>query len=137
LRWLLYLIVIISSLYAQVDRIEYKIIQKIAHALTSKKTISIYTDVPKYLKHKKIDGITFTNNCQHADIALLRHFSQSCTTKPVIVLDYMLLKKQPNALGAFYWQKGRPNITFLEKHLQRNHIKLPKEFDIFIEERLY
>ena len=130
-----FICLLVLSLAAQ-EKIELAIISKIAHALVKKPVILIYTDSQKYLIKKKYDGLRFIHQCQNADMALLRHFHKRCSHKKVIVLDFWLLKKDKDALGAFYWQKGRPNVIFPQSRLEQRKISLPKEFESFIDDTL-
>jgi hypothetical protein len=70
-------------------------------------------------------------------MALLAKKSVKCKNVPIVALDYSLLKKDKNALGAFYWQKGRPNITFIANRLKKKGIKLPKEYERYIENNVW
>lgn len=48
--------------------------------------------------------------------------------------NYDLLLKNNHFIGAFFWSKSRPNIVFVKNRLVSNNIKLPENYDKFIEE---
>lgn len=50
--------------------------------------------------------------------------------------EYNLLSKDERIIGAFFWQKGRPNLLFLRDRLKKADLKLGKEFNKFIEDEL-
>jgi len=37
-------------------------------------------------------------------------------------------------VGGFFWQKGRPNIIFLERRIKALHIQLPQDLQEFVDE---
>lgn len=39
-------------------------------------------------------------------------------------------------VGAFFWQKGRPNLIFLRSRLEQHNLTLSSDFDTFIEDEL-
>ncbi len=57
--------------------------------------------------------------------------------KPILVLQYRLLKSYSLAVGAYFWQKGRPNIVMIRQRLQRMRIRLPHDFERYIETTLW
>lgn len=54
----------------------------------------------------------------------------------IITTEYSLLAKDPRILGAFFWQKGRPNLLFLRERMQKSNVTLDREFDKYIEDNL-
>ncbi len=78
-------------------------------------------------------------HCKDASILLLysnTSIDNKCKNKIIFVLDYALLHKYRNAVGAFYWKKGRPNIVFIRPRLEKHKIKLNKSYDKYIEDSL-
>lgn len=54
----------------------------------------------------------------------------------IFTTEYDLLAKDQRVVGAFFWQKGRPNLLFLRDRLQSSNLKLGREFDKYIEDEL-
>lgn len=122
--------------------IEQKIINKITHALYPNKQIVLvyYYGKQLPLSIKTDPDLDITNNPDKADVIILGDDGwkgKEREDKPIIVLEYSLLKKYPMAIGAYYWQKGRPNIVMLSPRLRRMHIKLPKEFERYTESKVW
>ncbi len=113
----------------QIYKIEAEIISKICSALTGKSIgIKVYlTENMKYIiKYSKI--FIPVEKCSDADVIVAGKKVQSCKGKIMVVTRDYLLKKYEDAVAAFYWYKGRPNIIFVEEKLKKHGISLPKEF---------
>jgi len=50
--------------------------------------------------------------------------------------DIELFYNDARVIGAFYWQKGRPNLIFLQQRLEQYGLKLSSEFNPYIEDSL-
>ncbi|WP_200762861.1 hypothetical protein [Nitrosophilus alvini] len=141
MRKIVLLFFTVLSLSASVLEIEQKIYRTVLSAIfPDKKSIIVWTDKPeKKVIYEKIEGTKITNDIKKADI-LFVHNPKTLTnlnTYKVIIFvgNYALLKKYQNvAIGGFFWQKGRPNIVFIKKNLQKLNINLPKTFEEFIED---
>ena len=66
-----------------------------------------------------------------------RKLEDGCERIPILVLDYDLLEIYENAVVAFFWKKGRPNIVFLKKRLEKFNIVLPESYKIYEEEKIW
>ncbi len=111
------------------------IFNKIAVALTQKTNPSVYV-------HSKIDSLenypaslVLLNDCSKADIVILsntKNIPKQCEGKILFGTRYSHLK-DTRVVGAFFWQKGRPNILFYRDRLEKNNIKLNPSFNKYIE----
>ncbi|MBK3332838.1 hypothetical protein GWK41_07130 [Persephonella atlantica] len=113
----------------QIHRVEAEIISKICSAISGKHIgIKVYlTKNMKYIiKYSKI--FVPVNSCENADIVVVGKEIENCRGKIMVVTRYYLLKKYDNAVAAFYWYKGRPNIIFVKEKLKKYRISLPEEF---------
>jgi hypothetical protein len=50
--------------------------------------------------------------------------------------DIEIFYNDERVIGAFYWQKGRPNLIFLRERLERYGVRLSDEFKDYIEDEL-
>ena len=123
--------------------IEKEIYSKIFHALLpNKKTIHIWNEDHKDESiFSAIQGVKLVKRPDEADILILTHNKKLLTPKNCqkIILSerYRLIKEhQECILGGFFWHKGRPNILFLAPNLKKHHIRLPKDMQEFVEDRL-
>jgi hypothetical protein len=110
--------------------VEIKLFEKLFTGLFNKKTVYIYTKNKKYINIKS-GYLINVDKCQKADLVL--GISQTCKNKPVFLLDYYSYKENKNALGAFYWRKGRPQLRLRKKIIKKYHLQLLSEFREFAE----
>lgn len=112
-----------------------RIYTTIARALTAKST-------PLFYVHGDIEelrdnpAIRRTGNCFAADIIVAEHLEglpAGCLDKPLFASRYRLFREHEEIVGAFFWQKGRPNIVFSAGRLQQRGITLSAEFTPYIE----
>lgn len=130
-----------SVLYAEVSNtsIETKIIEKIAASLFPGQRITAWgetTDQKNMIKQStKLNAVENSNDAQFIIVAkrIPQNFSNSSV---LITTEYSLLKKEERIVGAFFWQKGRPNVLFLRGRMQKANLKLGHEFDKYIEDEL-
>jgi len=124
-------------------QLEQQIMNRILRALTGKQaSIHVYyagTRLPKSLL--KNPEVILTARPENADVVLVdsRRADARLTHlhKPILTLDYGALRDYPNAVGAYFWQKGRPNIIMIRARLDRERIRLPAEFDRYIEDSIW
>ena len=107
------------------------VIKNIAHKNTPKVYLHVEIEsIKKYPKDLKI-----TTNCSDADVVVLstlKNIPSTCKDKILFGTRYSHLKNN-NVVGAFFWQKGRPNILFYKKRLDKYNIRLGSGFDKYIE----
>lgn len=113
-----------------------KIMDKIFIALIQKNEISILTNDARnaeIVKHSNY--LKKVSVCEKSDIILTRTKTiPKCSNKVLVfATNYLAFSELPEAIGAFFYQKGRPNIIFREENLKKHNIVLPKEFDKYIE----
>lgn len=107
----------------------------IAKDITKKENPSIYlhTDVNSLQKYP--GKLKIVTKCEEADLVILStttEIPKPCLSKILFGTRYSHLKNT-NVVGAFFWQKGRPNILFYQQRLDKHHIKLNPSFDKYIE----
>ncbi|WP_456400723.1 hypothetical protein [Persephonella sp.] len=114
--------------------LEVKILEKIASDIFKKKKIVVYLGgypeerIIKYSKKFRI-----TNDCEKADLLILREkIKLRCKGKIILTTNYYLLLELPDAVGAFYWKKGRPHLIFFKERLEKKGIRLPEDYEKYI-----
>ena len=127
--------VIISAIFASnVEKIEAQLLSTIAHGLVHKRVINVCVDDPslkgagKYFKKMKLVS------CDKADVVFTLHdksIMKKCKTSLIFSTSYYLFEHSPMIVGAFFWQKGRPNIIFRKKQLKHLGINLPKDLMMY------
>ena len=124
---------------ASSEKVEAKIIMSMLKAVTNHTDLSIYTDSKNINKILLNNDITFVKSCYKADIAILETDMSvtECKNRPIITLRYDLLKIYSNSIGSFFWQKGRPNIVFIETRLRDQNITIDSTFNDFIEDTIW
>jgi len=139
LKTFIALLLLFLNLFASNLEIEKKIYKTIIYSLfPHKEIIKVWSDD----KRKKsflisIQNITIVKNPKNADILIINKPLKHIPNKIIFITNYPILKKYKDiAIGGFYWQKGRPNIIFLEKNLKRFHLNLPQSMQEYIEEDL-
>jgi hypothetical protein len=124
----------LSDLTASSSKWEGIIIEQMLKSLSKNKKITIYTkdeNLRKLAKHNS--DIQINSDCTKADF-ILADTKESCH-KPTIVFDYYKYRKTPEAVGVFFWQKGRPTIRFSKKRLNNFGLKVTGELSKFVSTR--
>ena len=121
------------------EKVEAKIIMSMLKSVINHADLLIYTDSKKIHKTLLNNDITFVKSCNKANIAILETDTSvtECKNRPVITLRYDLLKTYSNSIGSFFWQKGRPNIVFIEARLRDQNITIDSSFNDFIEDTIW
>ena len=129
------LFLLINLLNASDIETESYIYDKLIHGIvhTSKPHVYIYGKVNSLQKYH--DHIILEEHCKDADIVILstlKRLPSACNSKLLFGTKY-LHTKDSRVLGAFFWQKGRPNIIFYQNRLKQHHVTLDSDFTKFIE----
>ena len=117
-----------------------KIYTKIFSSIFPTKTqIDVYVQNRKYcdiLKSSK--KLNIVDDIQKASIAIVTNLKELQSVKKlnkdieIFATNEKLLFQDQSIVGAFYWKKGRSQLLFIKKRLDRYHIKLSDEYDKFI-----
>jgi hypothetical protein len=131
--------VFIIGIHASSD-ISTKITQSILSAISIDKYkvwIDTGYDIDEFIDKRKFNTV---QDCKKADVLILAdaiNISKECMNKVSIVFDYDLLNKHENAVGTFFWKKGRPNIVFVKDRIEKFNIVLPESYIKYIEETIW
>lgn len=126
-----------------------KMYHGIFSALHANKTVSVFTSDKEYRKvFSASKQIFLALKPEEADIVLITNIStlhrilenkviRVSDKKPILfVTNYSFLKYSEAIVGAFYWRKGRSQLLFIKKRLQKYQIRLPKAYQNFMIESL-
>jgi hypothetical protein len=131
----------VPGLSAGSVRPEQRLITRILHALHPMgRPMQVYFEgrrPPDSLRDNP--GIRLVSDPSDAQVIVADRYSGRLERfhKPILVLRYDLLKLYPSAVGAYFWQKGRPNIVMIRPRLRRAGIHLSGEFERYIESTLW
>ena len=115
---------------------ESKIIKLIFTSLFEKSNVSVYVTDLKKSNVIKEAGFLSVEFCKEADIVYRTNMLQECKNKPLFTDSYQSFQNEENAIGAFYWKKGRPNILFLQSRVQKFRLKMAKNLEKYQMESL-
>lgn len=135
-KLILTLILILSPLFSSEIKTASKIMEKISTVLIKKEITSVITNDTRNTEIVSLSKIMKNiSSCTNADIIITHSKNiQKCDDKVLVfVTNYLAFKALPHAIGAFFYQKGRPNIIFREANLKKHNIILPSEFNKYIE----
>jgi len=133
---LLLTVIVLSASKIEIER---KIYTTLFQAIfTEVKHVKIWSDEPSKVEiFKKIKILSIVQDKKEADILMIFHTHDIVDKKIKFVGTYELLKDyQKDAIGGFFWQKGRPNILFLQENLEKYHIDLSNKFQNYIKKKL-
>lgn len=124
-----------NCLFASQDY-ELQLYETIFPAIFEKSNLKIYSDKKGVNTLRKSKIFETIKVCQDADLVVLGsliNLENSCQQKPIFVTEFKLIDSYDNVFGAFYWRKGRPQIRFFNKALESLHLKLPQNFQKYID----
>jgi len=133
--WMILLLVSIVYPYDKDLRLEssvyYAIFKEITHSERPK--IYMYTPVPSI---ERFDSrFQLAKDCKQSDVVIIKHskdLTNECKDKILFGTKYQTLRNK-NVVGAFFWQKGRPNILFYKTRLDEHKIILNKDLRKYID----
>ncbi len=123
--------------------VEKRIYEEVLRAIfPEKRIVKVWSD-SKNMKRavSTIRWVHTVSDPDKADILLVNNPETLKKIKEgkliIFVGSYTLLKEhQDMAIGGFFWQKGRPNLVFIKRNIERFDIKLPKKFEDYVEDRV-
>ena len=132
---LLLTFLLITTIYASDNQKASDIFNLLVKEITKKVSPNVYLFKGNSSVKQYPGSLNIVTMCDKADLIILsttQDIPKKCLEKILFGTRYSHLKN-PNVVGAFFWQKGRPNILFYEERLKKNSIKLNPSFDKYIE----
>lgn len=139
-RLFLAIILISSILYSSETLIAAKIIDKTVSALfPEKKRLKSWGSTAYHRDIiSKTTRLVEAMTLEEAEFYLVgEKISKLIDKKGVIfTTDIDLFYNDERVIGAFYWQKGRPNLIFLRERLEAYELPISSELQDYIEDEL-
>ena len=112
--------------------------KKILLSISHEKDLNVYSQDEHVVELlKNIKKVHLTKSCDKADIVLSTlHYNKGCH-KPEIVFNYSEYVDTTEAIGVFFWQKGRPTIRFSEQRLKEFGLHIDGELAKFVTAKNY
>ena len=136
LKKLVILILLFCISYSDIlAKLKSQIILSIAHLATDKNIVNIYVDDPTFLdifENKK--DIKRAKDCFKADIIITKdskNIQKECKKKEMNIISTAYKDYKQNRdidFGAFFWQKGRPNMLINSKIIKERNMNIPKSY---------
>lgn len=121
--------------------IKAQILEKIFQNIETNKELVIWSDNKTLMEEfEKIGHFKTADDYRGASLLIIEeknNFPKDIYKKAVFVLDYDLLKEIPQSFGSMFWKKGRPNIVLIEPRAKKHNIKISKELEMYVEERVW
>jgi len=142
LKKIFFVIFLSLSLFGNnLSSLKAKIIQNIANIFTNKGMIKIYNTDHYFDDIFKNDKYLIkVNSYDKADLILtnnsdfFKQINNKYNLPPIISTKYEDYKKHKDLdIGAFFWQKGRPNLVLNSKIIHKRYKNIPKEYIKFLE----
>jgi len=130
LKKIFLLLIIFNAVVFALNDTEIKLFEKLFTTLFQKDVVIVYSEQSRY-KNLNTLHLKSVKNCYRADIVL--GVSKYCKYKPHFLLNYYNYMDNSDAIGAFYWRKGRPQLRLRKKQILRWHLHISPEFKEFLE----
>ncbi len=128
MKKILIFFILCSSLFASYDNYELKLYEKILPIIFTDNLV-VYADSHSMSIIKNSTILKTTLDCEKADLLIGENFNglyKRCQNKPIFSTSYRSYKNTKNAIGAFYWRKGRPQIKFKLDTMDKFNLQLPQ-----------
>jgi DNA-binding Lrp family transcriptional regulator len=124
--------------YDKEIELEAKIVSNIAKSSIKNKIKLFIPKISDLEKKVYSKYFTLSETCEDSNFIFINKTigeKQLCNTTNKLFLtnNYKKLIADKKYFGAFFWSKSRPNIVFISKRLKKMNIKLPKNYNQFIE----
>lgn len=108
-----------------------KIYDKLFYAVFKKENIKVYVNDDEYKKMiLSSQYLKLTKEIENSEIVIITKEEEIKEIKDKIAfsIEKTFLEKNENIIGAFYWNKGSPEIIFLKTRLEKHKIQLLESF---------
>ena len=133
---ILTLLLLFSVLNAN-DNLTLKLYEKVLTSIFHSQSIKVFVDSDTREILQQSNRFEIVDTCDKSVVVLVGKFSklsEICKDKPLFSTDYRSFKHTPNSFGAYYWRKGRPQLTFKRRTLEKYHLSLPLALEKYVYE---
>lgn len=109
-----------------------KIYDKLFYAIFKKENIKVYVNDNEYKKMiLSSEYLKLTDRIEDSEIVIITKKEEIKEIKDKIAfgIEKDFLEIDANIIGAFYWNKGVPEIIFIKKKLEKNNLQLLEGFE--------
>ncbi len=113
------------------------IFDKTVDSFFKEERVSAWGETPEHLQIiQNSQRMVLTKDPANARFLIVARKIPAGIAKDSVVMttEYLLLEKDKRVVGAFFWQKGRPNLLFLRQRLREADLTLTPEFQKYIED---
>jgi len=119
--------------------LEAKIIVKIAKNSIKDKIKLFIPNISNVEKNIYSKYFTLSESCESSNFVFVKKANNNdilCSenNKLFFTNNYRRLLSDKRFYGAFFWNKSRPNIVFIKRRLKQRNIKLPSDYEQFVED---
>lgn len=126
-----YLLIQTQYLFAFDIETASKIYDKLFYAVFKKEDIKVYVNDKEY-KEMILSSqyLKLTQEIENSDIIIITKEEEinEIKNKIAFTIEKEFLDKNENIIGAFYWNKGIPEIIFIKKRLEKYNLNLLESF---------
>jgi hypothetical protein len=124
--------------YDKEIELEAKIVHKISSDIFKRRANIYIPDISEKSKEIYSKYFDISKSCFDADFVFDKNnlSEQECIGAKTIYFtnNYRRLMSSPKYIGAFFWNKSRPNIVFIKDRLDKKRIYLSSEYKKYIED---
>jgi len=128
--------ILLSLFLVANDNYELKLYEKVIPILLNSKIINIYTDSNTKDTVKGSSIFYVKKNCLYVDLIIgkkINNLDKSCENIPIFATTYKAYLSSPNAIGVFYYRKGRPQLKLNSKTIKKFKLNLPQSLEKYAE----
>ena len=119
--------------------LEAKIIVKIAKNSIKDQIKIFIPNISNVEKNIYSKYFILSSDCESSNFVFVKKAIKSdslCSqdNKLFFTNNYRRLLSDKRFYGAYFWNKSRPNIVFIKTRLKQRNIKLPKDYEQFVED---
>jgi hypothetical protein len=113
-----------------------KIYDKLFFSIYKKNTILVYTPNQTYksmLQNSQI--LKNVETIEEATVIIISNQNEitpKMGNKTIFAANYEVFRDNENAIGAFYWNKGRPEIVFSQSRLLGKNLSVSQDLEKYI-----
>ncbi len=125
--------------YDKEIELEAKIVHQIATASVGKPIKLFIPEITNVEKKIYSHFFTLVDDCNSSNFVFVNknlNKKSPCeqAEKLFFTNNYQALLSNQKFYGAFFWSKSRPNIVFIKERLAKKSVRLPKEYNRYIED---